>query len=199
MLVNIPIPVPADRDLGLFLRSEAGQGFFSGNWTWFALLVTMWVFNTVLGETAFRGLLLPRMRRACGRWDWVVNGLLFTAYHLHVPWAMPKVLLDMLIVVYPVSALPPCGTGHRSAQRPVRRLRDPRAAPRPPLRAAHPARMQPRESAGRNSPERSRPPGISRRQTLSRSLALSGGMRSCRTDSRTNDPVPWDTDLRSIG
>ncbi|HET6668023.1 MAG TPA: type II CAAX endopeptidase family protein [Intrasporangium sp.] len=102
MLVDIPIPVPADRDLGLFLRSDAGQDFFSGNWTWFALLVTMWVFNTVLGEELlFRGLLLPRMQRACGRWDWVVNGLLFTAYHLHVPWAMPKVLLDMLIVVYP--------------------------------------------------------------------------------------------------
>jgi len=102
MLVNIPIPVPADRDLGLLLRSDAGQDFFSGNWTWFALLVTMWVFNTVLGEELlFRGLLLPRMQRACGRWDWVVNGLLFTAYHLHVPWAMPKVLLDTLIVVYP--------------------------------------------------------------------------------------------------
>ena len=29
------------------------------------------------------------------------EGLLFTASHRHVPWAVPKVLLDRLIVVHP--------------------------------------------------------------------------------------------------
>ena len=46
----------------------------------------MMIFNTVLGEELlFRGLLLPRMRGAFGRWDWLVNGVLFGVYHLHVP------------------------------------------------------------------------------------------------------------------
>jgi uncharacterized protein len=53
------------------------------------------VFNTVLGEELlFRGLLLPRMRAAFGRRDWVANGVLFTLYHLHQPWSMPATLVE---------------------------------------------------------------------------------------------------------
>jgi len=98
------IPAPANRDQGLFLQSTAGQQFFSGNWSWFAVIVTMMIFNTVLGEELlFRGLLLPRMRRAFGRWDWVANGVLFGLYHLHVPWTIPANLLDTLFIALPVS------------------------------------------------------------------------------------------------
>jgi hypothetical protein len=25
----------------------------------------------------------------CGRWDWLVNGVLFGLYHLHQPWGLP--------------------------------------------------------------------------------------------------------------
>ena len=65
--------------------------FSSAGWGWFALIGVFVVFNTVLGgELLFRGLLLPRMRAVFGRWDWVANGVLFTLYHLHVPWVMPK-------------------------------------------------------------------------------------------------------------
>jgi membrane protease YdiL (CAAX protease family) len=93
---------PGDRDLGTFLDSDAGRGFLSGNWTWFGLMVVLWVFNTVLGEELlFRGLLLPRMNAAFGRWDWVANGVLFAAYHLHVPWVIPAALLDMFTLAYP--------------------------------------------------------------------------------------------------
>jgi CAAX protease family protein len=54
-------------------------------------MVTMMIFNTVLGkELLFRGLLLPRMRAAFGRWDWLANGVLFGIYHLHVPWTIPQ-------------------------------------------------------------------------------------------------------------
>jgi membrane protease YdiL (CAAX protease family) len=88
------LPTPATRDLSLFLGSSEGQSFLSGNWGWFAVLLTMWIFNTVLGEELFfRGLLLPRMQGAFGRWDWVANGVLFAAYHLHVPWVIPQTLL----------------------------------------------------------------------------------------------------------
>jgi uncharacterized protein len=98
------IPAPADRDQGLFLQSAAGHVFFSGNWAWFALTVTMMVFNTVLGEELlFRGLLLPRMRGAFGRFDWLANGVLFGLYHLHLPWSIPANLLDTFFIAYPVS------------------------------------------------------------------------------------------------
>ena len=96
------IPAPVDRDQGLFLQSTGGQQFFADNWTWFALIVTMMVFNTVLGEELlFRGLLLPRMRGAFGRWDWLANGVLFGLYHLHLPWSIPANLLDTFIVSLP--------------------------------------------------------------------------------------------------
>jgi membrane protease YdiL (CAAX protease family) len=99
----IPTPShPADRDLGVFLEGDAGQTFLAGNWGWFAIIAVQLVFNTVLGEELlFRGLLLPRMNGAFGRADWVANGVLFAVYHLHVPWVIPAVLLDMFTLAYP--------------------------------------------------------------------------------------------------
>ncbi|HET7480287.1 MAG TPA: CPBP family intramembrane glutamic endopeptidase [Rubrobacteraceae bacterium] len=74
----------------------------SGNWVWYALIVVLSVFNTFLGEELlFRGLLLPRMRGAFGRWDWVANGVLFAGYHLHMPWTIPATLLDTFALYYP--------------------------------------------------------------------------------------------------
>jgi membrane protease YdiL (CAAX protease family) len=62
----------------------------------------MFVFNTVLGEELlFRGLLLPRMRGAFGRYDWIVNAVLFGAYHLHQPWSIPGSMLDGMAMSYP--------------------------------------------------------------------------------------------------
>jgi membrane protease YdiL (CAAX protease family) len=87
-------PIPASRDMGEFLSSTGGQEFMSGAWGWFALMVTMWIFNTVLGEELlFRGYLLPRMSGTFGERDWVANGVIFAVYHLHVPWAMTGSLL----------------------------------------------------------------------------------------------------------
>lgn len=102
---------PDSRDLGSFLGSDAGQSFLSGNWSWFALTVVLWVFNTVLGEELlFRGLLLPRMNGAFGRGDWVANGVLFAAYHLHVPWQIPLILLDMFTLSYPTKRYQSAGS-----------------------------------------------------------------------------------------
>ena len=96
------LPSPEGRDLSLLLESESGQNFLSGNWSWFGLMVVLWLFNTVLGEELlFRGFLLPRMNGAFGRGDWAANGVLFAAYHLHVPWLIPVNLLDTFIVSYP--------------------------------------------------------------------------------------------------
>jgi uncharacterized protein len=94
---------PRGRDLGAFFGSDAGQSFIKGNWGWFALVLLLFLFNTVLGEELlFRGLLLPRMNRVFGRGDWAANGVLFAGYHLHTPWMIPATLLiDTFAIAYP--------------------------------------------------------------------------------------------------
>jgi membrane protease YdiL (CAAX protease family) len=96
------LPTPVTRDLGLFLASDAGQTFLSGNWMWLAIMTVMFVANTAVGEELlFRGLLLPRMQGVFGRWDWAGNGVLFALYHLHVPWVIPQTLaVDTFVLAY---------------------------------------------------------------------------------------------------
>ena len=80
-------------------RGVARAGAAAG---WFAVIVALFVFNTALGEELlFRGLLLPRMQGAFGRWDWVANGFLFALYHLHEPWLIPSSLVDIFALSYP--------------------------------------------------------------------------------------------------
>jgi uncharacterized protein len=96
------LPVVGGRDFGVFLTSDAGSAVLGGAWGWFAVLVVLWVCNTVLGEELlFRGYLLPRMAGSFGRADWLANGVLFAGYHLHVWWSIPNFLLDALTVALP--------------------------------------------------------------------------------------------------
>ena len=98
----IGLPAPIERNFGEFLSSDAGKTMFDGSWDLFALFMTMAVFNTVLGEELlFRGLLLPRMHDAFGERDWLANGLMFAAYHLHMPWVIPASVLDPFIYSLP--------------------------------------------------------------------------------------------------
>jgi CAAX protease family protein len=98
----VAIPGPSVRDFGDFVDSDRGEDFFRGAWGWFAVVVVLVVFNTVLGEELlFRGLLLPRMKGAFGRYDWVGNGALFAVYHLHTPWVIPTSLVDIFALAYP--------------------------------------------------------------------------------------------------
>jgi membrane protease YdiL (CAAX protease family) len=74
----------------------------------------MLVFNTVLGEELlFRGFLLPRMNGAFGRGDWLANGVLFAAYHLHMPWSMLAPLADALVMRTRRSVTGAPGSGSR--------------------------------------------------------------------------------------
>lgn len=99
--VGFDITGPASRDLVLFLDTS-GEEFFRGNWGWFAVIVVLSVFNSVLGEDLlFRGLLLPRMRGVFGKGDFVANGVLFAFYHLHTPWSIPAALADVILTAYP--------------------------------------------------------------------------------------------------
>lgn len=96
------IPHAVNRDLAPFLGTPAGHALLHGAWGWLALIAVLAVFNTVLGEELlFRGLLLPRMNGAFGRFDWLANGALFALYHVHVPWSIPAVLLDSIFLAYP--------------------------------------------------------------------------------------------------
>lgn len=95
-------PHPDNRDFTVFLDTDAGQSFLSGNWGWFGLIVVLALFNTVLGEELlFRGLLLPRMNGGFGRGDWLANGVLFAAYHLHTPWVVLSPLADAFVLASP--------------------------------------------------------------------------------------------------
>lgn len=93
---------PENRDSANFLDSEVGKQFLSGAWGWFGVIVVLALFNTVLGEELlFRGFLLPRMNGAFGRFDWLANGVLFSAYHLHEPWVFLSPLADAVVLAYP--------------------------------------------------------------------------------------------------
>jgi uncharacterized protein len=99
----IPVlPHPLSHDFSAFVETDAAHTLFSSGPVWPAIVLAQMVLNTALGEELlFRGLLLPRMSAAFGRWDWVANGVLFTAYHLHQPWSMPATLCDTFILSYP--------------------------------------------------------------------------------------------------
>lgn len=89
---------PPAFSLGQLFAAPERQAL-AGAWWLYGLLVVMALFNTVLGEELlFRGLLLPRMRGAFGRWDWLANGVLFGLYHLHQPWGIPSSIVDGTLV-----------------------------------------------------------------------------------------------------
>jgi membrane protease YdiL (CAAX protease family) len=67
------------------------------------------VFNIFGEEIYYRGYLLPKMRAAFGRWDWVANGVLFTLKHVYQRWLWPGILIGGLAFAFaagPLSSLP---------------------------------------------------------------------------------------------
>jgi uncharacterized protein len=67
---------------------------FEGAWWLVAIMGVSAAFNYFLGEEfLFRGVLLPKMRGAFGKWDWVANAVLFGLYHIH--WA-PAILTSII-------------------------------------------------------------------------------------------------------
>ncbi|HEX2514533.1 MAG TPA: CPBP family intramembrane glutamic endopeptidase, partial [Chloroflexota bacterium] len=87
---------------GALFQSPQALARLEGAWWFFALFVANAVLNTVLGEEfLFRGVLLPRMEGAFGRWSWVANGVLFGLYHVHQPWGLPDSVLTGLLYTFP--------------------------------------------------------------------------------------------------
>ncbi|SRR6266498_2667342 len=70
-----------------------------GAWDVLGIFLLSALFNTFLGEELlFRGLLLPRMAGVFGKWDWVINGLLFGLYHLHQPWVIFSAVIEGILL-----------------------------------------------------------------------------------------------------
>ena len=73
-----------------------------GAWWLVGLALVSIALNYFLGEEfLFRGVLLPKMQGAFGKWDWVANAILFGAYHLHKPLAIPTIALSSLAYTWP--------------------------------------------------------------------------------------------------
>ena len=95
--------MPVGFDFVAALGTPDNKASLVGAWPLWVLFVVSALFNTVLGEELlFRGLLLPRMAGAFGRWDWLMNGLLFGLYHLHQPWGILKSAVEgALFLAFP--------------------------------------------------------------------------------------------------
>jgi membrane protease YdiL (CAAX protease family) len=82
----------------------------AGNYLFVALYFLIGlVFNIFGEEIYYRGYLLPRMRGAFGRWDWVANGILFTLKHVYQRWLYPGILVGGLSFAFaagPLGSLP---------------------------------------------------------------------------------------------
>ena len=88
---------PANTDMS-GLNSPA----FQGAWWLFGVVLVNHALNYFLGEELlFRGVLLPKMQGAFGRYDWVANAALFGLYHLHKPWMIPSLVVGSLAITWP--------------------------------------------------------------------------------------------------
>ena len=83
------------------MASDSGEDFFRGAWGWFAVIVVLVVFNTVLGEELLFEVFCCRECGASLEGDFVANGALFAVYHLHTPWVIPSTLVDIFALAYP--------------------------------------------------------------------------------------------------
>ncbi|MFZ5807649.1 MAG: CPBP family intramembrane glutamic endopeptidase [Chloroflexota bacterium] len=94
---------PPGYDFGALFESREILDRLTGAWWFFGLFVVSAVFNSILGEELlFRGVLLPKMEGAFGRWSWVANGVLFAFYHVHQPWGiLANVVSGVFVLALP--------------------------------------------------------------------------------------------------
>jgi len=91
-------PPPGFDPFEAILGSPEMMAQLAGNWTFFVSVLLLLVFNIFGEEFLFRGVLLPKMAGAFGRWDWVANGVLFGLFHLHEPWIILPAAIDGAIL-----------------------------------------------------------------------------------------------------
>ena len=84
---------PPDGNIGEVLALPGIAEKLVGDWPFAGLVLLMCIFNILGEESIFRGVLLPKMGGVFGKLDWVANGVLFGAYHVHQPWMMIGAML----------------------------------------------------------------------------------------------------------
>ncbi len=73
-----------------------------GQWWLLGIALLGAAFNYFLGEEfLFRGVLLPKMKGAFGKSDWIANGVLFGLYHLHKSWSIPGNIASAFAMSWP--------------------------------------------------------------------------------------------------
>jgi len=74
---------------------------FVGAWYLMGITIVSCIFNYLLGEELFfRGILLPKMNGAFGKWDWVFNAILFATYHIHKVSEVPLFIVGSIFIAY---------------------------------------------------------------------------------------------------
>jgi membrane protease YdiL (CAAX protease family) len=91
-------PPPGYDPFELLFSSPEMQAQVVGAWGFYGLFLVLFVFNILGEEFFFRGVLLPKMEGAFGKWSWVANGVLFGLFHLHEPWIILPAALDGAII-----------------------------------------------------------------------------------------------------
>jgi CAAX protease family protein len=85
---------PPGYSMTAFFESQEILQRLVGAWWFFGLFLVFSVFNSILGEEfLFRGVLLPRMEGAFGRWSWVASGVLHALWHVHQPWVIAETVI----------------------------------------------------------------------------------------------------------
>ena len=75
-------------------------------WGFHGRFLVLFVFNILDEEFFYRGVLLPKMEGAFGKWGWVANGAPFGLVHTHEPWViLPPALDGAIIFALPVRRL----------------------------------------------------------------------------------------------
>ncbi|WP_342556553.1 CPBP family intramembrane glutamic endopeptidase [Paenibacillus sp. FSL H8-0548] len=93
--INLIFPLLAPEDYTRIENLAIPE--FVGAWYLLGIALISCLFNYLLGEELFfRGVLLPKMKGAFGRWDWVMNGVLFATYHLHKVSEIPLFIVGSL-------------------------------------------------------------------------------------------------------
>jgi len=78
----------------VMLGQELLSPEYVGQWWIVGVWLVSALFNYLLGEEfLFRGVLLPKMKGVFGRWDWFMNVVLFSFWHLHQPWGFLSVIV----------------------------------------------------------------------------------------------------------
>jgi membrane protease YdiL (CAAX protease family) len=69
---------------------------------WWVLVVYFfgWLFNILGEEFWFRGYMLPRQELTHGRYAWIVQGVLFTLFHIFWKWNLIAILPSSLLMAY---------------------------------------------------------------------------------------------------